>query len=108
MASPLFAVWVILKPAQRLLEVFGTVDGPINVTFSGSVSASEQDPDGSNNNSAIRIEFDDERDTLQEKLGCVLMQQDNSAPVYDPTLFIIVLVSLAGIVAGEKRNRKTI
>ena len=87
-----------------MLEMLGTIDGPVSVIFSGTVSASEQDPDDSNNISAMRVKFDDEKNTLQEKFGCVLMQLDNSAQVFDPTLIIIILISLIGIVAREKRN----
>ena len=90
--------------ATSLLEMLGTIDGPVSVIFSGTVSASEQDPDDSNNISAMRVKFDDEKNTLQEKFGCVLMQLDNSAQVFDPTLIIIILISLIGIVAREKRN----
>ncbi|WP_455375710.1 choice-of-anchor O protein [Kaarinaea lacus] len=94
-----------LQPGESsVLEMLGTVDGPVGVTFSATTTANEQDPDSTNNAVSLRVRFDDAKDTIQEKFGCTLTQNMGSANVFDPTLLIVILLALGGIVGRANRN----
>jgi uncharacterized repeat protein (TIGR01451 family) len=89
-----------------LLELLGTVDGPVGVSFSASATAIEQDPVSANNTASLYVRFDDEKNTIQEKFGCTLSQHNAGKTVFDPTLLMIIISALGGILSRVKRNEK--
>ena len=87
------------EPLSRRRErLRGARDGPGRVTFYATVSATDKDPDVSNNDASIQVRFKDEDDTIQEIIGCSLVSQDGIRAGFDPTLLLILLLALSGII----------
>lgn len=77
----------------------GTVRNDVTVSVSATVSATEFDPDGTNNSGAVSIKFEKEENFFERTFGCTAGPGNG----FDPTLLFIVLVSLIYL---TRRNLK--
>ena len=93
---------------SSLLEMHGTVDGPSRVTFNATATANEKDPDSTNNTASVRVKFEDEDDTIQEILGCTLVQHSGKGTGFDPTLLVIILLAIVGIAGRTYQDLKKV
>jgi len=91
---------------SSILAMVGTVDGPTTVNFIASVSATENDPVSSNNSASLRVRFDDEKNTLQEKLGCTLGENVGKSHSFDPTLLLVILFSISRILIRNRSHSR--
>ena len=78
----------------------GTVHNDVAVTVSGTVSATEFDPDDSNNGGSIRIKFEKDENFFERTFGCTM----GPGAGFDPTLLLLVLAGLLHLVRREMKG----
>jgi hypothetical protein len=72
-----------------------TYTGDLPAAFRATVSAAEQDPNTSNNNTELTIEDEkNSKSRLQKIFGCSVTKDMNSSSMFDPTLVAILLFAL--------------
>ncbi len=79
------------------IAIWGTVGSVVTVNFTADVSASENDPDTSNNSKLVSIKFEEEQNFFEELFGCTMGQ----GSVFDPTLLLVVIFSLLHLARKE-------
>jgi hypothetical protein len=80
--------------ASVSVRMEGMYTGASSAEFGAAVSAAEQDPDTSNNNTELTFNNKENKTGLEKIFGCSVTQDINSSGMFDPTLLAILLFSL--------------